>query len=240
MRSAVRDIMTTQVFSVGMGAEYREIIKVLLARNVSALPVTDDGGRVVGVVTEEDLLHKEEFKHTDASDHYRSPLRARMRARLSGTGLSAARTSDKALATRAGELMAAPAVTASPATSAIEAARSMERHGVEQLPVVDGDGLLVGIVSRRDVLRTFLRSDEEISRDVRTELASAMLPFSVEKATVNVEDGVVTLSGAVDRRSDAYGLLQHIGQVEGVVSVVSGLTWHVDDGGPPYTQVRGL
>ncbi|MBR8741821.1 CBS domain-containing protein [Nocardiopsis sp. MG754419] len=224
----VHDVMTTEVVSVGRDSSYRLIAEILLARHVSALPVTDGEGRVIGLVSEEDLLHKEEF----SGGEYGPPMRARLRARLGSGGTAR----DKAAARNAGELMTSPAITIAPDASVARAARLMERHGVKRLPVVDGDGRLTGVVSRRDLLMVFLREDEDIAAEARDEITEALRPVRVHGPTVAVEDGVVSLSGVVERRSEAQVLVQRLRRVEGVVAVDSALRWRVDDVVPEYVR----
>ncbi|MCY9787456.1 CBS domain-containing protein [Nocardiopsis sp. EMB25] len=230
--STVRGVMTSQVVAVTEDAGYREVLEALVDHHVSALPVTDAEGRVVGVVSEEDLLHKEEFKGGD----YVPPPRARLRAHL-GVG-GAAR--DKARATSAAELMTRPAVTVGPDNSVVEAARLMERRGVKHLPVVDGEKRLVGIVSRSDLLRVFLRGDSDIADEVRGEIAEVMNRARDEDPTATVTDGVVHLTGTVRLRSEAQELVRRAQRVEGVVSVDSSVDWHVDDIVPEHVRWRSV
>ncbi|WP_017570208.1 CBS domain-containing protein [Nocardiopsis halotolerans] len=221
----VRDVMTAEVFSVTEDTGYREVAEALVTHGVSALPVTNGEGRVVGVVSEGDLLHKEEFTGGD----YDPPLRARLRARL-GAGGSAG---DKAAARNATELMTRPAVTVASDASVVLAARLMERHGVKQMPVVDGDGNLIGIVSRRDLLSVFVREDDDIAEETRSVIRE-ILPEPI----ATVEDGVVRLTGEVEHRSDVEKLIHRVRQIEGVVAVDSELRWHADDVVPQHVQWR--
>ncbi|MEY9214527.1 CBS domain-containing protein [Thermobifida halotolerans] len=234
--TVVRDIMTAAPPSVVEDAGFREVVRTLVTHRVSALPVVDRDGRVVGVVSEEDLLHKEEFT---GDDDYSPPLRARLRARLSGTDAHAERGEDKALANRADELMSHPAITVFPDTSAAQAARTMERHGVRQLPVVTDDERLAGMVTRRDLLLVFLRDDNDLAREVHAELVAAIRPVRGEPPALSVDDGVVTLWGTVERRSLAQTLIRRVSRLEGVVDVVSDLDWRIDDVVPEYVRWRG-
>jgi CBS domain-containing protein len=127
------------------------------------------------------------------------------------------------------DLMTAPAVVIGPRDKVTTAAKLMDAEKVKRLPVVDEHGNLVGIVSRGDVLRLFLRTDEDIRREVRDEVLLRTLWIDPDKLTVEVAQGVVTLGGTLDRRS-AIGIVVEIVQsVAGVVDVVSHLSYHYDD-----------
>ncbi|KUP95347.1 CBS domain-containing protein [Thermobifida cellulosilytica] len=232
--TVVRDVMTVEPPSATEDASFRDVVRTMVNHRVSALPVVDRDGRVVGVVSEEDLIHKEEFT---GDDDYSPPLRARLRARLSGTG--AASSAEKAGANRADQLMSRPAITVLPGTSVARAARIMERHGVKQLPVVAEDNRLVGMVTRRDLLTVFLRNDEDLAREVHAELVAAIRPVKGEPPALSVDDGVVTLWGTVERRSLAQTLVRRVSHLEGVVDVVSDLDWRIDDVVPEYVHWRG-
>ena len=160
----VKDVMTWRVISVGEDTCFKDLAQVLLAHAVSALPVVDDDGHVVGVVSEADLLHKEGSREPFLGEGYqpRTP---------SGRELCA----DKAKGEVARELMSAPAVTVSTDDSVATAGRLMEGRGVKRLPVVDAHGRLVGIVSRCDLLKVFIRSDRDLEREVRVERSGALV-----------------------------------------------------------------
>ena len=147
----VASVMTTDVVTIAPGSVYKEVVERLRERRVSAAPVVDAERHVIGVVSEADLLLKEE--RPDGAPG--GPL-------LHPHGDAA-----KAEARNAAALMTAPAVTVTPQTTLTEAARLMHRRHVKRLPVVDDEGRLVGIVSRADLLHLFLRSDESIAREVR-------------------------------------------------------------------------
>ncbi|MFE1299270.1 CBS domain-containing protein [Streptomyces sp. NPDC058731] len=197
----VSDVMTHTVVAVGSEAPFKDVVELLDQWKVSALPVLAGEGRVVGVVSEADLLPKEELRDTDDGD-----LAERA----------------KASALTAGELMSAPAVTVHADATVAEAARIMARRHVKRLPVVDGVGLLQGVVSRGDLLKVFLRSDEEITAEIRSDVLP-LLPVG-DTLTVSVTDGVVTLFGSLPERGLVPVIARAVRAVEGVVDVVIDLT----------------
>jgi len=194
---------------------FKEIVGMLAEYRISALPVVDDSGRLVGVVSEADLLHKEAFGLQD--DHHLVESR-RMRREHAKAGALLAR-----------DLMTSPAVTIGTEAPIAEAARVMHDKGVKRLPVVDEDGRVVGIVTRSDLLRVLLRPDAMIREDVVEGLIVKTLWMDPTSIEVHVTGGVVKLSGKVDRKSDIRILTNLIGGVDGVVSVVSGLGFRYDD-----------
>ncbi|WP_036329583.1 CBS domain-containing protein [Microbispora sp. ATCC PTA-5024] len=220
MHMKVRDVMTANVVSVTGSTSYRDVAQVLIARGVSALPVVDPRGHVIGVISEADLLRKEEFRKQFYGEDYRPPLRLRLREQFGGRG---ATMEDRARGETAAELMSAPAVTTRPFTSVVSAARLMSEHGVKRLPVVDDEGRLVGIVSRHDVLKVLARSDDDIAREVREEVVDGALWADLSQVRADVAGGVVTLSGRLDRRGDARTLVHMIERVNGVGEVVDRL-----------------
>lgn len=178
----VSDVMTHTAVAVGREASYKEIVEVMHQWKVSALPVLEGEGRVVGVVSEADLLVKEQFRRADPAP------------------LERAEEAAKAGAVLAEELMSSPAVTVRPAATVSEAARIMARKGVKRLPVVNDIGMLEGVVSRGDLLRVFLRPDEEIEDEVRTAVLGELTPPA--HIACSVEEGVVTLRiGRRDNRA---------------------------------------
>ncbi|MBO4210803.1 CBS domain-containing protein [Micromonospora echinofusca] len=212
----VGDVMTTEVEAVAADTPYREIVNVIMRRGVSAVPVVDDFGRVLGVVSEADLLHKVEAA---GQPQDRRVFEGRRRR-------TARRKADAALAA---DLMTSPAVTAYATTPLVAAARTMDTEQVKRLPVLDDLGRLVGIVTRSDLLRVHLRPDAEIRDDVVHEVLRRVLSIQDGKVRVEVRDGVVTLSGQVERRTAAEAAGRLAGQVSGVVSVVNGIGYDVDD-----------
>lgn len=138
--STVADVMTAKVVTVTAKTPFKDIAETLIAGGISAVPVIDDDGHVLGVVSEADLLAKEEFKERYYGEAYRPPLRARIRHTMGSEGSG----SVKALGEIAGDLMTSPAHVTTPDSPIVLAARLMDSHGVKRLPVVDADGRLVG------------------------------------------------------------------------------------------------
>lgn len=212
----VADVMTTDVVTVGADAGFKEIVTVMSTHGVSAVPVIDGAGHVAGMVTETDLLRKIEY--TEMGDF--APLFERRASR-------AARY--KAAAVTADQLMTAPAVTISPDAHLLTAARSMSRHGLRRLPVTDASGALVGIVSRADLVSVYTRPDTEIADEIRAEVLRATMMVDPDTMGVEVHDGVVAISGRLERRSLAPMLVELVRAVDGVVDVEARLTWRTDD-----------
>jgi CBS domain-containing protein len=215
-RWTVGDVMTRDVVSVGERATYRELVQTLAAKGISAVPVVDGAGRVVGVVSEADLLHKVEF--AGAEEHPKG---------LGGFIRRAARV--KSEADRAADLMSSPPITAAARMSLTEAVRLLDTNNIKRLPVVDDGGNLVGIVSRADLLRMHTRTDEEILDDIRERVLRETMWIDPASLDVRVEAGVVSLGGQVDRKSTATIVDQLCSGVAGVVDVRNGLTWGFDD-----------
>ncbi|UQA97053.1 CBS domain-containing protein [Streptomyces halobius] len=205
----VSDVMTRTVVAVGREARFKEIVETMQQWKVSALPVLEGEGRVIGVVSEADLLPKEEFRESD-------PDRLEQLRRLDDTR--------KAGALTAGELMSTPAFTVHADATLAQAARTMAHESVKRLPVVDAGGMLQGIVSRADLLKVFLRSDEELAEEIRTDIVRHVFTVSHEDLQVSVVDGVATLSGRLRDNSLIPLVARLIRAVEGVVDVTFDVT----------------
>ncbi|MEV6979653.1 CBS domain-containing protein [Sphaerisporangium sp. NPDC051017] len=221
MRKKVRDVMTRKVASVNGSTPFRDVAEVLIHHGVSAVPVVDGEGHVLGMISEADLLRKEEFKRQYYHEGYRPPLSARLREQLARRGRG---PEDRARGDVAAELMTSPAITVKDHASLVTAARQMSANGVKRLPVVDDEGRLEGIVSRHDLLTVFLRSDEEIAGEIRDDVVGALWPYMPE-VDVSVDDGVVTLSGRMATAGDARLLAQMAERVNGVIDVIDELEW---------------
>ncbi|MFB7559327.1 CBS domain-containing protein [Streptomyces brevispora] len=205
---SVRDVMTRTAVAIGRDAGYKEIVELIEQWEVSALPVLAGEGRVVGVVSEADLLLKEEHRDDDP-------------ARAAEPGPD--RT--KAGGITAEDLMSSPAVTVHADATIAEAARIMARRKVKRLPVVDWAGLLEGVVSRSDLLKVFLRPDEEIASEIRATVLGKVPAAAGVNATV--AEGIVTLSGDLQDRSLIPLLARAVRAVEGTVDIRVALS------GPP-------
>ncbi len=205
--------MTTDVITVQRDAPFKEVARLLDEHSVSALPVLDADGRLVGIVSEADLLPKE----------YRD--RPGRLARLMHRHELV-----KAEGDVAGELMSSPAVTIGPDSSLADAAKLMMHERVKRLPVVSDSGDLIGIVSRADLVEAFLRPDGAIAREIDHEIASRVLltePGST--VDVTVDDGVVTLRGHLDRSTSVEIAEKLARAVDGVIGVKNELSFRWDD-----------
>lgn len=202
--SIVSDVMTHTVAAVGGKAPFKEVVRLMQDWQVSALPVIEGEGRVVGVVSEADLLTKEELR----DDPDAAFLQLRQPVDVA-----------KAEGTTAADLMSTPAVTVRANATLGQAARVMARGGVKRLPVVGRTGLLEGIVSRADLLKVFLRDDEDIVEEVWREIVSSLFPPPSSVLQVEVNDGVVTLTGRVHNTALVPVAARLVRAVEGVVDV---------------------
>ncbi|MGA5218397.1 CBS domain-containing protein [Streptomyces cinereoruber] len=200
----VADVMTRRVVAVRPDAEFKEIVAAMERWKVTAVPVVDGEGRVVGVVSEGDLLFKEEF-------HDHRPGLLEQRDRLDATAKAGSRL--------ARELMTSHPVTVGPGASLPRAARLMAVHRVKRLPVVDERGAVRGVVSRSDLLKVFLRPDADLAAEVRDEVVGRLFSAPGDRVDVRVDAGVVTLSGRI-RDSALVPLAARTALgVEGVVDV---------------------
>ena len=215
----VRDVMTTSVVSVQLVTPLKEVATLLVDNRISGVPVLDVDGTVLGVVSEADLLIKEQG--SDAIPH-------RTLARIPGMSRESRVQLDKLQAVTARGAMTAPAITIESHRRITEAAALMTARKVNRLPVVDA-GRLVGIVSRGDLVRAYVRSDEELARTIREEVLLRILWLNPPLFTVTVTDGVAQVSGWVERRSTAEAIEASIGMVPGVVDVHVDVRWHLDD-----------
>ncbi|MCX4585693.1 CBS domain-containing protein [Streptomyces sp. NBC_01481] len=214
-------VMVDDVVKVTYDTPFKEVARLLGEHRISGLPVVDEDEKVIGVISETDLMARQ--AEEPALDEQGRPHW------LSWLHISKGHDADKAHARTAGTLMSAPAITVRAESTIADAARTMAQRRIERLPVVDEEDRLVGIVTRWDLLQVFLRPDEEIRRAVVDEVIVNALWLDPETVTVDVSEGVVTLSGQVERCSDVPIALRMVSQVDGVVAVVDMLTYRLDD-----------
>jgi CBS domain-containing protein len=217
----VEDVMTTDVCTVRPETSLKEAAEILARRRISGLPVVDPESHVVGVLSEADILFKERGgpdKKGFLERWLLLPL-PELEAKL------AART--------VGESMSVPAVTIGPRRPLTEAANSMIEDGVNRLPVVDDEAKLIGIVTRADLVRAFVRSDDEIAAEIRDDVLRRSLWIEPDAVEVVVENGEVRLTGEVETKADAELIPAFVQRVPGVVSVLSKLHWPEQNGDRP-------
>jgi CBS domain-containing protein len=208
----VAEAMTRDVVTVSPQTPLKEAAELLARHRISGIPVVDESG-VVGVLSEADIVAR-----STGSRESRSLIREFLSTRDPGPDMEAA---------SAGEAMTSPAITIAPERLVAEAARVMVERGVNRLPVVDGSQL-VGIVTRADLVRAFVRPDDELEREIREDVAGALW-IDPSQLEITVENGAVTLAGEVERRVDADLLERFAAAVPGVVSVSSDLKWRLDE-----------
>ncbi|BCJ33402.1 hypothetical protein Athai_09050 [Actinocatenispora thailandica] len=229
--TTVRDVMSAPVVTANEDTTYKQATELLLANRVGALPVLDGQGHVVGVVSESDLLAKVAL----VEDAVRPGLLTRRKRRHAQV---------KAASDRVTGLMSAPARAVSAGATVPQAARLMRDGKVKHLPVLDDAGLLVGIVARNDLLRDFLRSDRQIRAEVLRDVVRGALATDPSEVSVEVSDGVVTLSGQLERAAGIPIAVHLTWMISGVVDVVDKLVAArpearpVPGPTPPYGPLR--
>jgi CBS domain-containing protein len=209
MPMKVRDVMTAPAVTVGPDALFAELVDLLLARDISGLPVVDDAGRLLGVVTEADLVSKEAY--------------GRRRRRALGLMSDYLRGRDpqwvrKGAGRSARELMTADPASAAPDDDLAAAARRMLEANHKRLPVVE-EGRVVGIITRHDLLEPFHRGDDAILADARRLLADPLWVPETHAADPSVASGVVTLQGTVLWPRDVVLVEAVVARIPGVVGV---------------------
>jgi CBS domain-containing protein len=203
MKMTVKDVMTTRVIWVKKDATFREMAAALREHRVSAFPVVDDDGTVIGVVSEADLLTKE------ALDGEPGVI----------SGLLHRRDQAKARGITAGDLMTAAVVAVRPEDTVQHAARLMYDRRVKRLPVTDANGHLAGIVSRADVLSVFDRTDEAIRKEINDDVLIGGFLVDPRSLEVTVKDGIVTLAGRPETNDVGHDIIQRVRHLQGVVAV---------------------
>lgn len=213
----VLDLMTTEVVTVTPGMSLKEAARTMTDLGVSGLPVLDDQGRIVGIITEADFLAREAGRA--------EPRRRRLLDALFNEP-------QVAEAENVEQAMTLDPVVIYPEASLTEAARVMVNHGVKRLPVVDAEGKLRGVISRADVVAAFTRPDDVIEDEIREDVIRRILFLEDGAVDVKVADGVVTLRGTVPTKSDARLLEELTRRLDGVVRLDAGVEFEVDDQRP--------
>jgi CBS-domain-containing membrane protein len=216
MKTAVKDVMTTRVIWVKKDATFREMAIALRDHRVSAFPVIDEDGKVIGVVSEADMLNKEALG--DEPGLFGGILHRRDQAKARGI--------------TAGDLMTTAVVAVRPDDTVERAARLMYDRGVKRLPVTDTQGHLVGIISRADVLSVFDRTDEDIRKEITDEVILGEFLVDPAILAVAVKDGIVTLAGRPETNETGHEIVRRVRHVQGVVAVCDRLDY------PPEQRAR--
>lgn len=195
---------------------FKLLVRLIEENRVSAIPIVDQPGKPIGIVSQTDLLLKQMRPGRDLSrDLLHLEKRRHERAKAGGT--------------LALDVMTSPVITVGADADLGAAARLMQEKNLRRLVVVDEGGRIAGIVSRTDLLKVFLRSDDELLEEIRNELIPAVLISAGDTVRVAVCWNVATLSGAVDRKSDVEMLTRLTSELDGVVGVIDELTYSWDD-----------
>jgi CBS domain-containing protein len=210
----VKSVMTKRVISVEPRTPLKEVAQLLVSKRVSGLPVVDEDGSVLGVVSEGDILVKERGR----------PGRATLLDHLFDSNGDEATKHD---ARDAADAMTSPPITIRPDRPIAEAAALMLDRSVNRLPVVDHHGKLLGIVTRADLVRAFVREDEAIEKEIREDVILRTLWNTPERFRIDVDRGEVTIEGEVSDAESADLLARFIERVPGVVGIRSRVTWPV-------------
>jgi CBS domain-containing protein len=212
----VSDVMTSRVHVASPLTPFKHLVRLIEENRVSAIPIIDQQGVPIGIVSEADLLFKGQRQELDSGRDLAHPRRRQhQRAKAAGNIAS--------------ELMTSPPITVTTSVSLTEAARLMQQRGVRRLLVVDERGKLAGIVSRSDLLQVFLRTDEELREEIIGTLIPALMWPAPSGLAVDVRSNIVTLSGEVDRKSDAEILARSTRGLDGVVGVENQLSYRWND-----------
>jgi len=204
----IRDLMTTDVVTVTPSTPLKEAAELLAGRRISGVPVVEPDDRVVGVLSEADVLVQERG------------------APRSGRGLLSlvfdpdAVWREKLGARTVAEAMTTPAICIGPNRPVHAAAERMLEDGVNRLPVVE-DGRLLGIVTRADLVRAFIRSDDEIAVEIREQVFGRALWLDPDQLVVHVDEGVAKIFGELRSDVDEQAMISLVTRVPGVVSVAS-------------------
>jgi CBS domain-containing protein len=209
----VSELMKTDVVTAAPEASLKDVAKTLVEHGISGMPVCDTEGHVLGVISEGDILYKERGR----LERRGGPLAWLV------DGISYSEVS-KAEAHTAYDAMTTPPITITPGRPAAAAARLMVERGVNRLPVVNQDERLVGIVTRADLVRAFIRTDEELTAEIREDVLQRVLWVEPDTIDVTVRNGDVELAGELETSADAAVLEKLVAKIPGVISVHSNVT----------------
>jgi CBS domain-containing protein len=212
----INEIMQRDVVTVAPEASLKDVAALLVEHRISGLPVCLADGRVVGVISEADIVRKEQ-----ADDFASNAFLGRLLDKAYDDG-------NRFAARTAGGAMTSPAITVHSTDDVAQAAHLMVERQVNRLPVVDG-ARLVGIVTRSDLVRAFDRDDAAIRREIEEDVLRSTLWIEPETLEIGVENGVVELDGCVETKTIAEIIRAFVRRVPGVVDVTSRLTWRTDD-----------
>ncbi len=196
----VVDLMTIDVIAVSADTGLREAARLMFRNRVSGLPITDDNGTLIGIISEADFLRLEVERQEGTRDQ----------------------------GDTVGDVMSRGVVTVRPNVEIYEAAKIMAVQEVKRLPVVDDDDRLLGVISRADIVSIFTRPDDVVEDEIREDLIRRVMFIDPDDIQVSVGNGVVTLSGQVATRSEASMLEELTNRLDGVLGVQSELTWVED------------
>ncbi|MEA1902154.1 MAG: CBS domain-containing protein [Actinomycetota bacterium] len=224
----IRNLMTTEVVTIGADAPLKEAARLMLEAGISGMPVTDDDS-LVGIITEADFVASEAGR------------RVQQRA-----GLLRFLHHDHEIPSQdrlVGDVMTKDVKIIDPEEDHAVAARLMEKQGIKRIPVVE-DGKLVGVVSRADMLRAYVRPDEDIVNEINKHVMKEILWIDPRRVTVTSLEGNVSLTGKLETKSDASLLVELTKRLDGVTSVQDHLDFEVDNTrlemvSPPTGYARG-
>ncbi len=217
----VKDLMTAEVVTIGPGEAIKDAARLMVDSGVSGVPVVDDDARLVGIITEADFVAGEAGRRAD------------QRAGLLRLLINRQTIGDEQL--KVSDVMTPDVVTVGPEDDHTEAARRMDREGVKRLVVTDNERV-VGVLSRADVMRAFVRSDEDIVSEIKDRLIRDVLWIDPARVRVESEDGNVMLDGQLENKSDATLLVELVRRVDGVASVNDQLSWEYDNTRGDFTS----
>jgi CBS domain-containing protein len=215
----VADVMTRRVHVASPTTPFKLLVRLIEENRISAIPIVNQEGVPVGIVSESDLLLKERRNELESSRDLLHPRR-RQSQRSKADGMVPV------------DVMSSPSIVVGCECRLADAARLMQERNVRRLVVVDERGKIAGIVSRSDLLQVFLRSDDDLHEEIAENLIPSLLP-ALDPIAVEVCDNVVTLEGEVDRKSDVAILERATKEVDGVVGVVNRLSYRWDDSAAP-------